>query len=307
MLSVAMLSRKLRYFIAVAEDEHFGRAALRLGIAQPALSRQVRLLEAELGFALFERLPRGVRLTRAGQVMLAEMKEVEQRLQSGIGRARQAAAGRHGILRLGLIESAAWHGLVPDALRAYRQATPEADVTLSTMAHAPLLAALRRNEVDAAILYNPLGVADLVSICLARIPIVLALPEDCPLLALPELHLRDLKGYPLVGFQRAASPRLFDDLSAALSAAGFAPGFNADPVNEAEMLALVGMGSGLGLANAMQAWRPPHGVRFAPVRDLNVTQALHVLHRQGDRSPLLGGFLEVLRARAEQAAAEQAG
>ena len=305
MLLIAMLPRRIRYFIAVAEQEHFGRAASRLRIAQPALSRQVRLLETELGFDLFERLPRGVRLTPAGQVMLTEMKALETQAQSGVGRARLAAEGRYGTLRLGLIESVAWQGLVPDALREYRHRVPDVDVSLSTMPTAPQLERLRQGQLDAAILYNPLEVEDLVSIRLASIPIVLAMPEGCPLLELPEIRVQDLTGYPLIGFQRLASPKLFDDLNAALVRAGFAPTFISDPMNEAEMLALVSMGSGLGLANAMQVWRPPHGVCFAPVTDLNVTQDLHVLHRRDEDSPLLAEFLAVLGEQARAVAPEQ--
>ena len=293
-----MLPRRIRYFIAVAEDEHFGRASRRLRIAQPALSRQIRTLEDELGFDLFERLPRGVRLTHPGRVLLAEMREVEAQLLRGIAAARSAAEGRHGRLRLSLIDSAAWHGVVPNALRAYRARFPDVEVSLSTMPAAQQIAWLSEGRTDAAIVYNIAEADGLVSTHLASIPIVLAMPADCPLLALPRIRVRDLSDYPLIGFQRAASPKLFDDLTAALADIDFTRNFISEPTNEADMLALVSMGSGLALANAMQSWRPPHGVAFAPVEDLNVTQSLNVLHRRDDNSPLRASFIDALLAEA---------
>ncbi|MCZ4290983.1 LysR substrate-binding domain-containing protein [Hoeflea alexandrii] len=287
--------RQIRYFIAIAEEEHFGRAAKRLRIAQPALSRQMQMLEAELGFDLFERLPRGVRLSPAGRVMLSEMKELELQLQRSIASARSVSTGQQGVLRLSLIESVAWHGLIPDTLRMFRELHPNVEVSLATMPTALQLFHLRQRNTEAALVYNPLNIEDLVAIHLADSPVILAMPLGCPLIEKEDIYLRDLKGYSMIGFQRAASPKFFDDLDNAVSTVDFSPNYVAEPTNETEILALVSTGAGLAFANAFQQWRQPHGVRFAPIRDLNVSQALNLVHRRNDISPTLAAFLAVLK------------
>lgn len=294
---MGMELRQIRYFIAIAEDEHFGRASARLGIAQPALSRQMKLLEQELGFDLFERLPRGVRLTGAGKVFLAEMQELHSHLQRGIARAGAASRGMFGSLRLSMIESVAWHGLVPDALRIYRRRYPEVEIALSTMPTEQQLLRLRQGQTDVALVYNPAPaqLADLRSTEIARQTLVLAMPADSPLAGREEIGIRDLLGHKLVGFRRSASPRLYDDLQTALSSLEFTPNYISEPVNETEILALVSAGAGLAFTNASQVWRKPHGVVFARIRDLDVTMSLRVVYRDQDLSATRDRFLEVLR------------
>lgn len=286
--------RQIHYFIAIAEVEHFGRAAQRLRIAQPALSRQVKLLEAELGLELFERLPRGVRLTAAGRVLLTELQGVQAQLARAVAAARAAAAGQHGTLRLGFIEAVAWHGLVPDAIRAFRAAYPGVELNLAAMPTAEQLAALRQGALDAALVYNPLPVDDLTVVPLVRHPAVLAVPAESPLAARSEVTLADLAGQPLIGFQRRGSPRFFDDLHSRFRAAGFTPRYVAELMAETEILALVSAGAGLAVSNSSQIWRPPHGVRFIPVRDLNVSLQLGLVHRKGDAAPVLERFKAIL-------------
>jgi len=283
--------RQILYFIAIAEAEHFGRAALRLRIAQPALSRQMKLLEAELGLDLFERLPRGVRLTAAGRVFLGEMQGVQAQLARSVAAAQAAAAGQQGALRLGFIEAVAWHGLVPDAIRAFRAAFPAVDLTLAAMPTAEQLAMLRQGQLDAALLYNPLPAPDLTAVPLVRHAAVLAVPAEWPQTA---VALADLAAMPLVGFQRRGSPRFFDDLHARYRAAGFTPRYVAELMAETEILALVSAGVGAAVANSSQMWRPPHGVRFIPVAGLDVSLQLALVHRAGDAAPVLERFKAIL-------------
>ena len=283
--------RQIQYFTAIAEAEHFGRAAQRLRIAQPALSRQVKLLEGELGVDLFERLPRGVRLTAAGRVFLAECKGLQGQLARAVAAAQAAAAGQQGALRLGFIEAVAWQGLVPDAIRAFRAAFPGVELTLAAMPTAEQLAALRQGQLDAALIYNPLPADDLTALPLVRHAALLAVPAEWPM---DRVALADLAGMPLVGFQRRGSPRFFDDLHARYRAAGFTPRYVAELMAETEILALVSAGVGAAIANASQMWRPPHGVRFLPVEGLNVTLQLALVHRAGDPAPVLERFKGIL-------------
>src|SRR5438046_9564668 len=106
--------RHLRYFVAVGEEQHYNRAAQRLRVAQPALSRQIQDLEEEIGFKLFDRLPRGVKLSTAGKVFLEDAQRILQQVAEAATRARGAALGPSGTLRVGFVERVAWHGGVPD-------------------------------------------------------------------------------------------------------------------------------------------------------------------------------------------------
>src|ERR1700745_3173778 len=106
--------RHLRYFVAVGEEQHFGRASRRLHVAQPALSRQIQDLEEEIGFRLFERLPRGVKLNPAGKLFLEDARRILQEISDAAARAARVAHGRSGTLGVGLTEDAAWRGGVPE-------------------------------------------------------------------------------------------------------------------------------------------------------------------------------------------------
>src|ERR1700719_636694 len=122
--------RHLRYFVAVGEEQHYRRASRRLRVAQPALSRQIQDLEEELGFKLFDRLPRGVKLSVAGKLFLEDARRILQQVSEAAARAARVARGQSGTLRIGFTESASWHGVVPDALRVFRQHHPDAELQL---------------------------------------------------------------------------------------------------------------------------------------------------------------------------------
>jgi len=291
------------HLVAIAEAEHFGRAAERLRVAQPALTRQIKRLEAELDLQLFERLPRGVRLTPAGRTLLVELRAVHGQIARAVATARAAAVGLHGALRLGFIEAAAWHGLVPDAIRTFRAGFAGVELTLAALPTAQQLAALRQGQMDAALIYNPLPADDLTALPLARHAVVLAVPAGTALAGHTALRLADLTGQPLIGFQRHASPKLHDDLHASFRAVGYTPRYIAELTSETEMLALVSAGAGIAMVNSSQMWRPPHGVRFIPVTDLAVSLQLALVRRKGDLSPVLDHFVRILSAQGPDARA----
>ena len=125
--------RHLRYFIAVGEEQHFGRAANRLHVVQPALSRQIRDLERELGFLLFDRLPRGVRLSAAGKLFLNDARRILQDVAEAKRRAERMALGQAGTLRVGIATAISWHGLVVNAFREFRRRQPDVELVLHHM------------------------------------------------------------------------------------------------------------------------------------------------------------------------------
>src|ERR1700688_3404969 len=120
--------RHLRYFVAVGEEQHYGRAARRLRVAQPALSRQIQDLEDELGFKLFDRLPRGVKLSAAGKLFLEDARRILQQVSEAAARAARVARGQSGTLRVGFTENASWRGVVPESLRRFRERQPDAEL-----------------------------------------------------------------------------------------------------------------------------------------------------------------------------------
>src|SRR5216684_478662 len=125
--------RHLRYFVGVGEEQHFGRAAERLHIAQPALSRQIQDLEKEIGFPLFDRLPRGVKLSAAGKLFLEDARRILAEVQEATRRAERVAKGKAGTLRVGFMETISWHGALPKALRRFRKRQPDVELQLHAM------------------------------------------------------------------------------------------------------------------------------------------------------------------------------
>ena len=287
--------RQIQYFIAIAELEHFSRAAARLRIAQPALSRQMKLLEAELGVTLFDRLPRGVRLTAAGRMFLERSRHLMQGLDQAVQQTRAAAAGHAGVLRLGVIEVAAWQGIVPEGIRAFRRDVPGVQLVLNAMSRSEQVEAILQQQLDAGVIYNPPDTAALQVLPLARHPVMLAVHETSPLAGAAALRLADLAEQDFIGFRRRESPRFHDDLQAAFDSRGFQPRIVAEMRHEADMLALVSAGAGVALVNSCQRFRPPQAVRFLPVTDLDVGLTLCFVHLAGAAVPLIDRFAETLR------------
>jgi DNA-binding transcriptional LysR family regulator len=144
--------RHLRYFVAVGEEQHYGRASRRLRVAQPALSRQIQDLEEEVGFKLFERLPRGVKLSAAGKLFLEDARRILQEVSEAAGRAARVARGQSGTLRVGFSENASWRGVVPDSIRRFREQQPGAELQLQPAASLEQLEAIRSGRFDAGFL-----------------------------------------------------------------------------------------------------------------------------------------------------------
>src|SRR5882762_3514517 len=125
--------RHLRYFVAVGEEQHHGRAARRLRLAQPALSRQIQDLEQEIGFRLFDRLPRGVKINEAGKLFLNDARRILQEINDATARAKRIASGLAGTLRIGFLESISWHGIIPDSIKDFRERRPDVELQLKAL------------------------------------------------------------------------------------------------------------------------------------------------------------------------------
>src|SRR4029453_6655733 len=147
--------RHLRYLVAIGEEENYRRAAQRVNVAQTALSTQMKDLEAELGFKLFERLPRGVKLSVAGKLFLEDARRILQQVSEAAARAARVARGQSGTLRIGFTENASWHGVVPDSLRRFRELHADAELQLHPAGSVDQVENIRAGRVDAGFVFNP--------------------------------------------------------------------------------------------------------------------------------------------------------
>ncbi|MBS2035740.1 LysR family transcriptional regulator [bacterium] len=253
--------RHFRYFLAVAEQLHFGRAAEQLHMAQPPLSTQIRQLEEMLGAPLFIRSKRKVELTEAGRVFREEAETVLEAVARATHRARQASQGVLGRLRLGFASSAPF-GIFPTLLRRYRQAYPNVVLELFELGSAEQLLALQERRLDLGFVRLPASATNIRVETIDREAIIIALPENHPKADHPELHLEDFKNDPFIIFPRHEGPGLYDRLINLCGQAGFNPRI----VQEVgQMHAIVGLvGAGLGVSLVPENMQTVHarGVRY---------------------------------------------
>src|SRR5690349_11528417 len=182
--------RHLRYFVAVGEEQHYGRAARRLRVAQPALSRQIHDLEEELGFKLFDRLPRGVKLSAAGKLFLEDARRILREVNEAADRAARVARGLSGTLRVGFTENASWHGVVPDSFRRFREQQPDLELQLQPAASLEQSEAIRSGRLDAGFInFMPKSDTELDQLRVAIQHVELAAPKRHPLTKLKKLRL----------------------------------------------------------------------------------------------------------------------
>src|SRR5213592_1696360 len=146
--------RHLRYFVAIGEEQHYGRAAHRLRVAQPALSRQIQNLEEEIGFKLFDRLSRGVKISTAGKLFLEDARRILQQVDEATRRAKRVASGQSGTLRVGFVESISWHGVVPDSFREFRERQPDAELQLKPSSSLEQTESVHAGRLDAGFVFT---------------------------------------------------------------------------------------------------------------------------------------------------------
>ena len=289
--------RHLRYFVAVGEEQHYGRASHRLRIAQPALSRQIQDLEEEVGFKLFERLPRGVKLSTAGKLFLEDARRILQDVSDAAARAARVARGNSGTLRVGFSENASWHGAVPDSFRRFREQQPDAELRLQPAASLEQLEAVRSDRLDAGFLnFMPKADPELDQLLVAIQHVELAAPKKHPLTKLKKPRLRDLTDTPFVWFPRWASPVFYDRLMHECYRGGLkSPRIVQEGLNEATILSLVSTGLGVGWVLGTARWRCPETVAILPVVDLDMPVPLTLAWRKDNTSPLLANFIAEVR------------
>lgn len=286
--------RHLRYFVAVAEELHFGRAAMRLHICQPPLSQQIKDLEEELGAPLFHRKNKRISLTEAGAAFLEDARSILHQAELASEKARAIAQGIVGRISMGFVLPA-MDTFVPDAIREFRSRNPGIEIQLLELGTLAQLRALETGAIQAGVVR--LFHQDTRGLAVERIvqePYVLALPSKHPLASFKVVPLGRLDGEPLILFPRRNHPVLYDKVIACCSAAGCTPRISQEATTKYTAIALVAAGIGLALVPASaRKQRRPGVVYRTIVGDLPMVE-LSLVWKEGADSPSLNKLTETI-------------
>lgn len=294
--------RRLRYFLAVAETGHITRAAAQLGLQQPPLSQQIKLLEAELGLQLFERHPKGVSLTDAGRLLQAEARPLLAEIAALQARMQQLAQGEQGRLALGFTSSAAAHAYIPRTLRECRQRHPQISLALSEANAAEITEAVRSGQLDCGFLRVPITLPEgLAFEAMFHEPVMLALPIDHALAPPPgetarAVALTELRDEGFILVRRPGAPGLYANLLALCESRGFSPRVAAEVPRMMSNLNLVAAGAGISVVPASMQGAHAHAVAYCPLADAQSLDApMTLVWRRGDQAGPTATFVKLAR------------
>lgn len=283
--------KQLEYFIALAEELHFGRAAERLGMAQPPLSRQIKQIEEDLGALLFNRGRNAITMTQAGDrlyqrgnALLAEFQDIKLEVK----RIGQGAEGR---LRIGFVGSATY-GLMPNVLKSFRASFPEVNLSLIPMNNAQLHRCLIRREIDIAIARPTLDDAEILTRKLGDEPLVLAMPDTLDLPVEP-VDLRSLKDEAFVLYPEFPRPSFADFVIKACQDIGFDVSKRIFTMDFQTAIALVSVGEGVALVPASVGSVQRNGVRYCDIANLEAKTGISVNHRIDEQGVHVRNFMAI--------------
>ena len=281
--------RHLHYFQAVADELHFGRAAVRLGIAQPPLSQQMQRLEATLGVELFDRSQRRATLTPAGRALAARAPAVLEAAAALRADVQQAALGKTGVLRVGVGASAVL-GILPAMIARFRARYPAVVVKLDDATSKPHGERLRQRLVDVALLREVAPLEGLRTMIVREERLLVVLPRAHHLAPRRTLRLAELRDEPFVLFPREASPSFYDELTAACARAGYIPRIVEQATEWPTVAGMVAAGIGITVAPESVAVMPRDGAAYVRLRDADVRVKLLAVSRDED-DPLVEAFV----------------
>jgi DNA-binding transcriptional LysR family regulator len=290
--------RQLRYFVAVAEELHFGRAAQRLHMTQPPLSQTIQALEATLGTALFSRTQRSVALTPAGAALLPEAQRLLQHAAALPNLARRAASGESGRLSLAFI-STADYSVLPSFLREFRERYPQVHIELREATTDVQLEELIQGRIDVGLLIPPLpdkAKAELDYVAVLSEPLILAAPKGMKALrGQTRLALKSLADMPLIIFPRRIAPAFHDAILACFHDAGLTPRIGQEAIQMQTIVGLVSAGMGIALVPQSVSNLKRPGVEYKALAGKTALIETGLAWRRDNASPVLRAFLELLR------------
>jgi DNA-binding transcriptional LysR family regulator len=288
--------RHLRYFIAAAELRSVRAASEQLHVTQPAVSRQIHALEETIGAKLFQRTPRGLRLTPAGNVYLEEARAILAQVHTANHRARRIATGEEGHLRVGFVENAVWSGLVSEALSGFKQTLPKVSLELVPMNTPEQLCALEDGRLDGGFCYRvgplPPGIS---SVPVLEQNVVLAVPAAWPIAKRKIIDASKLKALPFIALPRPAYPAYYDLLVSTCAERGVTLDIRQEASTETAILSLVAAGVGAAIVNSANRSRQPERVEFIDLKDLSIPLPLDFCFMGGVANTALRRFVELLR------------
>lgn len=285
--------RHLRYFIAVAEELHFGRAADRLQMAQPPLSQQIRQLEIEIGFALFHRTKRTVQLTIAGRLFLRESQRILSQLEQAIEIGKQASRGELGQLVIGFVSSAAY-SVLPKILSQFRRQLPAVELALHELTTDQQLQRLRDGRIDIGFVRPPIDDESLSISTILQEPLVVALPQSHPLAQAESVSLRSLTSESFILFPRHLAPGLYDQIIALCQQMEFSPKVVQEAIQMQTIVSLVAAEIGIAIVPISLQNLQRTGVVYRHLQEPTPKAAIAVVWKQ-DASPTIQRFLEVVQ------------
>lgn len=286
--------RQLKYFVAVAEERSFSRAAQRLHVSQPPLSTQLKALEDELGVRLLDRTNRGVTLTAAGQVYFDETRAVLARLERGKEKARNAGRGDAGSLSIGFV-SIADYGILPPALKEFRRLFPAVEVQLHELTTDAQVREIRAARLDLGIGLGPVDAPDLRFQPLIHEQLMLAAPTGHRLIKGAKLvDLKTLSKESFIIPPREIAPGLFDLIIGQCRAAGFAPRITQQARQMQTVISLVACGMGFAIVPASVQNLKRSGVQYRPLRGPAAVVEIGVLRPRDDDEALVQNFVATL-------------
>jgi DNA-binding transcriptional LysR family regulator len=289
--------RQLRYFVAVAEERHFGRAAIRLAMTQPPLSQQIMALEESLGAPLFARTRRSVELTPVGRDLLPEVRRLLALADRLPALAQSLARGEAGELSLAFV-STADYGLLPQLMRAFTERYPGVRLQLVESTSDIQVEELIAGRIDAGLIIPPVPpryAGQLSYLPLMREPLIVAMSDETARRLDGEVPLEALADLPLVVFPRRLAPAFYDIIMDCYARAGLAPRIGQEAIQMQTIVSLVSAGMGVALVPRSLCNLRRTGVVYRPLRDAQPLIETGLLWRSDDVSPVLAGFVDVAR------------
>ncbi|MBO9192782.1 LysR family transcriptional regulator [Rhizobium sp. 16-449-1b] len=287
--------RHIRYFLAVAEERNFTRAAAKLGIGQPPLSQQIRDLENEIGAALFHRVPHGAELTEAGSAFLPEARAAIASAEKAKLAAQRATRGETGRLALGFTASSAFNTAVSGTIRRFRGQWPDVSLSLTEMNSNWLMEKLMRQEIDAAFI-RP-GLEDPGDVYLKRLadePMLIALPAHHPLAKLKTVPLSALSGEPFILFPRTVGLSLYDDIVRGCRDAGFELVVTQEAPQIPSVINLVAADLGVSIVPGSLAHLKLDGVAYRPIEGPPLVARLGLAMLKARRSRVVDNLMSLI-------------
>ena len=288
--------RQLRYFVAVAEEMHFGRAARRLHMTQPPLSQAMQALEAQLGTPLFFRTRRSVALTAAGQTLLPEVQRLLQQIDGLASLAQSAAVGESGRLSVAFVPMADY-SVLPQALRELRAVLPSVHLDLQEATTDIQIDWLASGRIDVGFLLPPLPEklkAEVDYLPLTSEPLVLALPEGTAP-SKTKMSLKRCADLPLIIFPRRMSPAFHDQILGCLREAGLSPRIGQEAIQMQTIVSLVSAGMGFALVPQSVSNMKRPGVEYRALLETSPWVEIGLAWRRDNPSPVLAAFLDLMR------------